>query len=442
MFGQIISHYRSIERRMAVVVVLVALVALGHASNVYAATTTLYVSPTGLDANPCTSSLACKTIRHAISIAANGSTIRIAAGHYYENLTIGTSEGAFLVRLTLEGDGTSNTIIDGSGRGTVITVATLASVTISGVAIENGRAQNGGGITNHGILLLQKSLVSKNTGGGIFNTGRLTVMDSSVKRNSTLGSGGGVLNIGTLTVIRSTIAGNTAGTLGGGIVNTRILTVRQSTIADNRAGTYGGGIDTESDSPVILVNSTIAENSSNLDGGGIVAAGLSDLGAGVSLYNVTIALNEANTGLIGASGGGLAVYHPSFVVLHNTILSSNLVARKGFPYISFNDCEVKAFSSIFSFGYNLVSTTSGCAYFNGTGDQLGKAALLGPLQGNGGPTQTMALQLGSPAIDNGNPTGCKDQLGNLLTNDQRGDPRPHEGDGDGDNRCDIGAYEK
>jgi len=46
--------------------------------------------------------------------------------------------------------------------------------------------------------------------------------------------------------------------------------------------------------------------------------------------------------------------------------------------------------------------------------------LLGPLQNNGGPTQTHAPLAGSPAIDAGNPTGCRDSLGALLLMDQRG----------------------
>jgi hypothetical protein len=48
---------------------------------------------------------------------------------------------------------------------------------------------------------------------------------------------------------------------------------------------------------------------------------------------------------------------------------------------------------------------------------------------------THALLPSSPAIDAGNPAGCKDQNGNLLTTDQRGIARPQGG------RCDIGAFE-
>ena len=69
------------------------------------------------------------------------------------------------------------------------------------------------------------------------------------------------------------------------------------------------------------------------------------------------------------------------------------------------------------------------------------ANILGPLQNNGGPTQTHALVAGSPAIDAGNPNGCRDNAGVLLHTDQRGFLRPADGNNDGTSGCDIGAYE-
>jgi len=83
-------------------------------------------------------------------------------------------------------------------------------------------------------------------------------------------------------------------------------------------------------------------------------------------------------------------------------------------------------------GYNLDSGTS-CG-FSLPSDITGTEPSLGPLASNGGPTQTQALQPGSPAIDHGGTSaaGCP-------ATDQRGQGRPDE-PGDG-GACDIGAYE-
>src|SRR5439155_17994238 len=104
--------------------------------------------------------------------------------------------------------------------------------------------------------------------------------------------------------------------------------------------------------------------------------------------------------------------------------------------------------------------TTGCTIRGDTtGNLLNRDPQLGPLQDNGGPTFTHALSPGttscstvypytctfkikpSPAIDGGNPNGCTDPVGTLLTTDQRGFSRTTDGNGDGIARCDIGAYE-
>jgi hypothetical protein len=90
----------------------------------------------------------------------------------------------------------------------------------------------------------------------------------------------------------------------------------------------------------------------------------------------------------------------------NTILAGNSAATS--PDVS---------GALNSQGYNLIGDGTGGSGFDPT-DQVGTSAnpidpMLGPLQGNGGPTQTMALLPGSPALNAGDPA----QLG---TADQRG----------------------
>jgi hypothetical protein len=88
-------------------------------------------------------------------------------------------------------------------------------------------------------------------------------------------------------------------------------------------------------------------------------------------------------------------------------------------------------------GYN-ISDDNSCA-FSAVGSLNNTDPLLDPagLANNGGPTDTIALLSGSPAIDAIPLDSCIDQDGNPLTTDQRGFPRP-----DAEEQvCDIGAYE-
>jgi hypothetical protein len=91
--------------------------------------------------------------------------------------------------------------------------------------------------------------------------------------------------------------------------------------------------------------------------------------------------------------------------------------------------------------YNLVYAPVGCLLGPDPSTRTGVHAGLGALQNNGGFTPTEALLSGSPAIDKGNPKGCQDQKGKLLTTDQRNAPRPTDGDNNGKPRCDDGSYE-
>ena len=90
-----------------------------------------YVATTGNDAADCLSpATACLTIQAAIGKASSGDTVNVAAGTYYEHVTIDKS-------LTLQGEDRETTTIDGSGTGDVIYVP-ANYVTISGFTVTNG----------------------------------------------------------------------------------------------------------------------------------------------------------------------------------------------------------------------------------------------------------------------------------------------------------------
>src|SRR5215471_2690787 len=117
-----------------------------------ASATTWYVNGvSGSNSNNCKSSTTpCKIIGHAISLAASGDTIVVAAATYKENLSIGKS-------LNIIGSGASAPIIDGRSLGTVVTISNAnAHVTLSKLTIRHGV---GGGIANVGTLMVNNSTI-------------------------------------------------------------------------------------------------------------------------------------------------------------------------------------------------------------------------------------------------------------------------------------------
>jgi hypothetical protein len=356
------------------------------------ASTTWYVNGvTGSDSNNCLSAAAaCKTIGHAISLSSLGDTIMVAAAIYGENLTIPFG-------LTING-----------GRQTGPAVAiTSGNVVLSGLTIQGG--QNGPGGPCDG------------QGGGICGaTGfALTIVNCLITGNTVIsGSGGGIYTTGgSLTINQSTISGNAAATQAGGIFsNGADLQINNSTISGNFAisGSGGGLIWSGS---AYITNSTISGNGA-AQGGGM----FNNEGGRAFISNATISGNMVNAGMPGA-----AIFADfTTVTMQNSIVANNLGSG--------NCAGAGTFTSN---GYNL-SNDNTCN-LNGPGDQKHTDPKLHPLRNNGGPTQTMALLNGSPAIDAGNPSGCTDGAGHLLTTDQRGAPRPDPGDSGG---CDIGAYER
>ena len=325
---------------------------------------------------------------------------------------------------------TNSTIDNNEGVG--IYNAGTYTLTVTNSTIDNNEnsyyeASYGGGIYNAGTLTVTNSNIDQNSGdyggGGIFNDGTATVTNSNIDQNSG-GSGGGIANDygGTLTVTNSTIAYNSSGS-GGGISNDGTLTVTNSTIAYNSSG-GGGGIS--SDGTLTVTNSTIAHNSSGSGGGGISSDNT------LTVTNSTIAYNSADSP---GSGGGLAAGYNFFFIptLDNTIVAFNTSGSGATP-----DDIAGTVSS--ASAYNLIGTGGSGGLTNGdNGNQVGVADPgLGPLAYYGGPTQTIALLTGSPAIDNGSKALAVDpSTGQPLTTDQRGPGfvRIYNG------TVDIGAYE-
>jgi hypothetical protein len=206
------------------------------------------------------------SLRDAIAAASSGDIINFNVTGV---ITLTTGTLTITKNLTISGPGASNLAISGNNAVRVLSVNQNATVTISGVTIENGLASGGGGgILNSGMLTVTDSTISGNStnlfGGGIGNYGALTLTNSTVTGNSaTIGFGGGIVNVGTLTLVNSTISGNSAKTFyGGGVMNLGTLAVANSTVSGNSTASHGGGIGNFG---VLTVKNTLVANS--LSGG-------------------------------------------------------------------------------------------------------------------------------------------------------------------------------
>ncbi|MEU6371143.1 choice-of-anchor Q domain-containing protein [Streptomyces sp. NPDC046931] len=295
---------------------------------------------------------------------------------------------------TIRGVGARTTVVDANRLDRVFRVR--ADTLISDVTLTGGEAR-------------QRELPFTDTGGGaIANGNHLTLRRVAVTGNSA-GYGGGVFNTpgSHLDLIDSTVSANAAGEAGG-IRFDDGGTVTNSTIADNRVtdpgdrpgslGGRGGGIDIRGLEVVEIRNSTITANRSSDGGGGInIAPAYLD------------SLPRPIPDIVDLPLGRLT--------LRNSVVAGNTVDGAA------ADCE-KAFATIASQGHNIDG--DGSCRLTAIGDLPSRAALIGPLTDNGGPTDTAALLPGSPALDAAD--GCP-------ATDQRGVARP-QGAG-----CDIGAYE-
>jgi hypothetical protein len=250
-----------------------------------------------------------------------------------------------------------------------------------------------------------------------------------------------VAGSGSLSVIDSTITGGVADHGAGinvepGSGGTAKLMVLRSTIANNLAFGRGGGIaianaaGATARNSASVIDSTIAANQANVGGGGIKIGFF----VALTVRDSTIAGNSAPQ-----AGGGLWVPSGpttmvSPVALTNTILAANTAS-------SGPDCQDT--EGVSSGGHNLIGTLdANCPGITGgvNGDQAGTPASplnpgLGQLASNGGPTQTLALLLGSPAISAGDPADCRATPVNNL------DQRSHSRSVGTRLACDTGAYD-
>ena len=360
------------------------------------------------------------------------------------------------------GPGAAQLTVSGSDAVRIVEVSGTP-VRISGLTLAHGSCGFGCGLRNVGVLTLEDVVVAHNTaaasggttafpqGGGLENTGTMVLIQSSVSENLTsatnassqnAASGGGIRNNGNLTIDRSTLSGNTTSSAAGGgtstnssggaISNFGTLTIERSTISGNAVTASGGAV------------------SNGAQGAGIANAN-DPINVKVKIDRSTISGNVASaTGTSPqSSAGGFNVFGASFAVTSSTIVGnsakSSANTTAGAPATFKNTIVANPLGGgpncggvATSLGFNLIDS-SGCGFTQPT-DQAGVDPLLDPagLADNGGPSKTIALLAGSPAIGRG-----LSSTGEVI--DQRGLTRPVEVPGvanaAGGDGTDIGAFE-
>ncbi|HEX7312568.1 MAG TPA: choice-of-anchor Q domain-containing protein [Pyrinomonadaceae bacterium] len=315
------------------------------------------------------------------------------------------------------------------GGGTV----TINNTTFEDTEANGGNSGTGGNGANPG---------GDAGGGGLYSLGNVTVTNSTFHLAEANGGDGG--DAFGSTCLGGHMAGDGGGARGGAIfADGGSLVINTATFANNFANGGDGGDGGQTDGGL---------NCGNHGAGGLAYGGaVTNNAATVNIKHGTISGNDAQAGNTGVNqggankpprlaaegtGGGIRV-GPAGVTLENTIIAGNTASNGLGDMTGAPTPGPNVDGTVISNGHNLLGVATEAGGFGGTGDQTGANPLLAPLADNGGPTQTMALTPGSPAIDAGVAAGASfDQRGEARTYDDPGVANAATSDG-----TDIGAFE-
>jgi len=374
------------------------------------------------------------TLRKTFTCAGNNDTIDLSQLQC-STITLGAALVSSAGSLTLLGPASGTLTLDGGGQSRVLlhNGGTDDTLTINHLTLANGHYDKpfalgggtGGCIYSAGNVALNFSTVSScygsaasadALGGAIYakhavSLYRSTVSGSKAQANGLAPAVGGGIYANSIDLNQSTVSGNSAASANslsfGGGVAAGVIHAHSSTVSGNKAD-RDAGIDA---SHVELTDSTVSGNKTFAGGriGGVYAR------EDVRIIGSTIAGNTSDDGY--AAGLFLSVAVLSDI--ESSIIAGN---NAGGVELDLGSSHVQPIP-----GHNnlIMALQAGTAV---PADTLTDDPLLGPLQDNGGPTQTHALLPGSPAIEHGSNTGG-------LLFDQRGRPREIGG------LPDIGAYE-
>lgn len=327
---------------------------------------------------------------------------------------------------------TATTVVGAIGQSGGNFTLTNSFVTDNTAPITGGIALYYTDITTITNAVISGNRATVGDGGGLYiygAQGSVTIEDSRISGNrAALNSGGVKITDGEATIdIRDTeISGNIAGGATGGLYLYDVdnVTLERVRLINNTAGAFNGG-GAFWDAGVTIVESQISGNQAGSVGGLYVA-----YGSYLYLVNSTIANNTATTGSVGGLG-----MNASFAAVDVSTISGNSAPAGAAGNVFLYDAAFYMSNSIIANGtalagpdlvtgeppavinYSLIENTASAA-FTGANNLTGVDPQLGPLQNNGGPTETMKPGPTSPVVNAGAPEYA------TPPNDQRGFFRP------------------
>ena len=424
------------------------------------------------------------SLRQALERAISGDTVKFASSVRGEMFIDGLSVKA---GVTITGPGRDQLTLWGGQHFPYIETIEVFSgngevTTISGLTLYGGAARFGGAILNRGNLVVKDcdllnnssfhndAIVGSGAGGAIYNSGQLTIKNCLIRQGAGHGPGGAIYSRGQLTISDSTLENSTSSgtadgesgggaifinsqctavitnttirnnqsfsTGGGGITNEGFVTMENCTINDNGSVESGGGI--ENLHSITLTQCTIANNTAVRAGGGVASLAGPGEDRTAVLRACTVTSNSTSGTDGGSGAGGLVGLKEWSIQLLNTIVAGNKENS------DFSD-DPDVGGPFTSFGHNLIGHTVSTGWLGTDKTNVDPLFVLDAdgkplLADNGGHTKTVALKLGSPAIDAGDDSIVP---GLVPDTDQRG-PGFHrlvDGNADRAPRIDIGAFE-
>lgn len=293
-------------------------------------------------------------IQAAIDRAQPGATVSLCAGSWQLSQPIRLTQN-----LTLAGEGSTLTELDGGGARRVLEIAADITVTIQNLSIVRGKSNGGGGILNSGALTVRNCQIMHNVaslgnGGGIatYPRGTLALIDSLVFGNRADVEGGGIYTLFGSVVLENSQVRNNVGQGGGGIAGGDSITLRGSDVTDNRASPGpGGGIYAQC--PIVLEsNCAIAGNTAEY-GGGIYGTKDMHLGPGTRITSNVSATD----------GGGLTLGGGVTTVARGARIAGNRADRGGGAFLAGGFLEAQAGAEITR---NVAITSGGGIFVQGT----------------------------------------------------------------------------